>query len=137
MAREGVDCGQSGVLYEATCDACLQPVDLSSHQDRESREPGKQLRYNYIGMSMTSLHNRMLGHKKGHKYKQTQNPLHRHDSEVHNSQPQEYSFRILSREQKILPLSVIESLYIEAQAQGTSMNERGRGGLVRISAQKD
>ena len=39
-------------------------------------------------------------------------------------------------EQKILPLSVLENLYIEAQAQGTSLNERGTGGLVRISAQK-
>ena len=88
-------------------------------------------------MSVTSLHYRMLGHKKGQKYKQSSNPLHRHDREIHNSQPQDYSFRIISREQKILPLSVIESLYIEVQAHGTSLNERGTGGLVRISAQKD
>ena len=85
---------------------------------------------------MTSLHNRMQGHKKGQKYKRSDNPLHRHDTEIHDSQPQDYSFRILSKEQKILPLSVLENLYIEAQAQGTSLNERGKGGLVRISAQK-
>ena len=125
----------SGVLYEATCNSCLEPVDLETQQEHETREPGKQPRLNYIGMTMTSLHNRMEGHKKGQKYKQSNKPLWRHDKEKHNCQPQEYSFRILSREQKILPLNVLEGLYIEAQIQGTSLNERnerGRGGLVRI-----
>ena len=140
MARQGVDCGLSGVLYEATCNSCLEPVDLGTHQELESREPGKQPRYNYIGMTMTSLHNRMEGHKRGQKYKQSGNPLWRHDKEKHNCEPQGYSFKILSREQKILPLNVLEGLYIEAQIQGTSLNdrnERGRGGLVRISANRN
>ena len=78
--KEGVDCGQSGCLYEATCMTCVQPVDLSNNQERDSREPGCQPRYNYIGMSMTSLHNRASGHLKGQKYKQPGNPLYRHDS---------------------------------------------------------
>ena len=115
-------------------------MDLGTHQELESREPGKQPRYNYIGMTMTSLHNRMEGHKRGQKYKQSGNPLWRHDKEKHNCEPQGYSFKILSREQKILPLNVLEGLYIEAQIQGTSLNdrnERGRGGLVRISANRN
>ena len=90
MAKEGVDCGTSGCLYEATCNTCLQPVDLNSPQDRESREPGKQQRHNYIGMTMTSLHNRMTGHRRGQKYKQTSNPLFRHDRVSHKDIPSGY-----------------------------------------------
>ena len=44
MARPDVDCGQSGILYEATCNACQEPVNLSTQPERESRDPGKQLR---------------------------------------------------------------------------------------------
>ena len=79
----------------------------------------------------------MVGHKKGQHYKQPGNPLFRQDRDCHQGEPQKYSFRILSREQKLLPLNIIEGLYIESQQPGTSLNERnenGRGGLVRIQA---
>ena len=49
------------------------------------------------------------------------------------------SFRILSREQKFLPLNILKGLYIESQQPLTSLNERnenGRGGLVRIQANR-
>ena len=83
IVKEGVDCGQSHCLYEITCDACLQPVDLNL-PSKESREPGGQPRPNYISMTWTSLHNRMQGHKKGQRYKYTGNPLFRHDKDKHN-----------------------------------------------------
>ena len=45
--------------------------------------------------------------------------------------------RILNQEKALLPLSIVESLYIEKQIEGTSINEKnegGRGGLVRMVA---
>ena len=139
IVKQGVNCSQSGCLYEITCNNCLEPVDLS--QDcKESREPGGQPRLNYIGMTMTSLHNRMVGHLKGQRYKNSSNPLFRHDRDKHNGAQQTYSTRLIAKEQKIMPLAVLESLYIESQIPGTTLNdrnERGRGGLVRIQATRD
>ena len=57
--------------------------------------------------------------------------------DVHNSEVQTYRTRILTAERKLLPLVVIESLYIEKPFNGKSMNDReenGRGGLVRLTA---
>ena len=79
----------------------------------------------------------MKDHLKGQRSKSGSNPLWRHDEECHQGQPQEYKTRILGREQRLLPLSVLEGLYIEAQKPGTSLNEkneRGRGGLIRLVA---
>ena len=79
----------------------------------------------------------MIHHLKGQKLKISGNPLHRHDMEIHNGEVQTYKTRILTSEKNLLPLVVIESLFIEKQFKGKSMNEReenGRGGLVRLSA---
>ena len=103
----------------------------------DSSLPGEQPRYNYIGRTMTSLHNRMSSHVYGRDRNQSNNALPRHEREVHNNEKQTYSSRILSRERTNLPLNLIEGLYIEKQRLGTTMNERnenGRGGLVRLTA---
>ena len=90
-----------------------------------------------MGMTMTSVHCRMKDHLKGQRSKSGSNPLHRHDMDSHQGVPQVYKTRILGKEQRILPLSVLEGLYLEAQKPGTSINEkneRGRGGLIRLVA---
>ena len=79
----------------------------------------------------------MVNHLKGQKSKNQSNPLHRHDLEIHQGEVQNYTTRILSSERNLLPLSVLEGIYIEKQRMGTTMNERnenGRGGLVRLTA---
>ena len=142
LARKGTDCGKSGCLYEITCDTCKDPVIQTEGQGgvKDNRAPGSQGRHNYIGMTYTSLHCRMLAHRKGQRRRTRSNPLHRHDGDHHQGEPQSYTARILTREQKLLPLNVIESLYIEAQAPNTTMNkknEHGRGKLVRMQATRD
>ena len=111
---------------------------MSSVQRKETREQGGQDRFNYVGMCTTSLHCRMRSHRQGQKYKISSNPLYRHDQDQHQGENQVYTAKVLSKERSILPLSIIESLYIEAQVEGTSMNDRnenGRGGgLVRLTA---
>ena len=72
----------------------------------------------------------MQEHIKGQRYKNTGNPPFRHDKETHNEAPQSYTARLVAKEQKILPLAVLEGLYIESQVPGSSLNdrnERGRG----------
>ena len=107
---------------------------MAQHKTKDSRQPGAQEGHNYIGMTMSSVHSRMKDHLKGQRAKSNSNPLWRHDHEYHEGEPQRYKTRILSKEQRLLPLSVLEGLYIEAQRSGTSKNERGRGGLVRLVA---
>ena len=56
---------------------------------------------------------------------------------MHDGEVQDYMTRVLTAERNHLPLVVTESLYIEKQFLGTSMNDRqenGRGGLVRLTA---
>ena len=104
-----------------------------------SRSPGSWNMYNYVGMTRTSVHWRMIGHLQGQKSRSDSNPLHRHDREIHNGVEQKYMTRILSSERNLLPLCVLEGLYIEKQIKPYSMNERnkyGRGGIVRLTASR-
>ena len=81
----------------------------------------------------------MSDHLAGQRAKRDNNPLFRHDRDRHDSEPQEYTTRILGSEQRLLPLTVLEALYIEAQVPGTTMNDRneyGRGNIVRIRASR-
>ena len=46
----------------------------------------------------------------------------------------------MNSEMNILPLTVLEALYIEKQREGTSMNEKneyGRGALIRLTAERN
>ena len=95
MTQYNVDCSKSGVIYEITCNTCEHPVNESDTVENTSTDPGGQPRHNYVGMTMTSVHNRMCGHLSGQKYKHTSNPLYRHDIEYHNGCPQKYTTRIL------------------------------------------
>ena len=65
---------------------------------RETNLPGGQQRYNYVGMTATSLHCRMLSHREGQRRKYRSNVLYRHDLEVHSGVKQTYEARILVRE---------------------------------------
>ena len=126
-----------GAVYEITCTTCTEPVQGGEEAQEVTRDPGGQPRYNYIGMTSTSVHCRMLGHLEGQKARSGSNPLHRHDTEVHNGEPQTYSTRIIRKERTLLPLSLTEALFIEKQSPGTSLNGRdegGRGSIVRLRA---
>ena len=125
-----------GGVYEITCNKCQDPVTQEEGTQR-SRQPGGQLGPKYVGMTMTSSHCRMSAHLQGQASGSQSNPLHRHDQDSHAGQVQQYTMRILAKERKVLPLTIMEALYIEGQSPGTSINERneyGRGKLVRMVA---
>ena len=141
IVEKGKDCALMGCIYEITCDACEDPVDLTTGGplDKDTKDPGKQRRPNYVGMTSTSVHWRMQGHLSGQKSKSSGNPLWRHDSETHGGNPQTYTTRILRRERTLLPLTVVEALFIEKQYPETSLNDKneaGRGGLIRLVARR-
>ena len=94
---------------------------------------------NYIGMSMTSSHCRMTSHLAGQRAKSSKSPLWRHDRDSHEGIHQQYTARVMGRDRTVLPLSILEALWIEKQKPGTSLNERnefGRGSIIRISAER-
>ena len=82
----------------------------------------------------------MQSHLQGQRSRSSGNPLYRHDCEKHEGEPQSYKTRILTAERNLLPLAIIEALYIEQQHPGTSFNDRmegGRGSLVRLIATRE
>ena len=62
ITEDGKDCTAMYVMYEITCNLCQQSVNNDS---KRSREQGKHKSENYIGMTMTSLHCRMVYHLSG------------------------------------------------------------------------
>ena len=125
IVEHGTNCMSMGVMYEITCDQCQTPIDPENKVSKHSGKiPGTQGRVNYVGSTMTSLHNRMLSHLEGRKYKRKSSPLYRHDCDTHNEEPQTYIARIIGKDKTVFPLRLLEGLYIEAQPPGTSLNER-------------
>ena len=71
------------------------------------------------------------------KSKTSSNPLHRHDCDKHEGNPQSYVTTIVAREKKIVRYCCMEAIQIEKQPTQLSLNARqegGRGGVVRIAA---
>ena len=138
MVESGKDCATMGAICKITCTTCQTPIELEEGP-QTSRQPGGQLGPNNIRMTMTSIHCRMVDHLTGQKARRENNPLHRHDLKDHGGSPQSFKTRILGRERRILPLTILEALYIEGQSKGTSfndINEYGRGQIVRLTASR-
>ena len=61
--KEGIDCDRTGVIYKIECRTC---IDIAE-------DPSKT--YNYIGLTRSSLHSRMLSHLDGQRRKKGNNSL--------------------------------------------------------------
>merc|ERR1712240_295330 len=106
-----------GVVYKINCRNCMTEIDRDSI-DR------------YIGMTRTSLHNRMRSYLAGQRRKSSSNPLWRHDLDAHGGVHQVYSTSIVAKEKKLLRLHCLEAIHIERQPSTLSINSRmehGRG----------
>ena len=91
--------------------------------------------HNYIGISTTSVHNRMLSHLQTQDSCNLKGPLARHDKHHHGGEKQQYKTKILHSHRKVLSLNLLEGLVIEKMdPQLNERNECGRGGLVRLMA---
>ena len=79
----------------------------------------------------------MLAHLRDQKSRKESCPLFRHDRKHHQGEPQKYLTNIVASEKKIVKLSCLEAVQIEKHPEHSLMNEkneRGRGGVVRITA---
>ena len=124
IVRKDQNCDGMGVVYRIQCLSCLEIIP----EDESER---------YIGMTRTSVHNRMLAHLTAQRQKKTSSALHRHDVKQHQGIPQKYVTDILASEKKIVKLNCLEAIKIERQPSHLLMNDRnekGRGGVVRITA---
>ena len=122
------DCSTMGCIYCITCNKCNEELDINIKQVPSSK--GGMKSSHYLGMTMTSAHNRMLAHRQGHVSKKNNNPLHKHDLEAHNGDVQQYSATVVQKEGSLLHLTMREAILLESQLHGTSMNDRyekGRG----------
>ena len=123
IVRADQNCDRMGIIYRIQCLTCLEVIP-----EEESER--------YIGMTRTSVHNRMMGHLTVQRQK-TSCLLHRHDVKSHQGIPQKYFTDILASEKKIVKLNCLEAIRIERQPNHLLLNDRnekGRGGLVRITA---
>ena len=134
---EGGKCSEMGALYVITCKTCDQKVD-STERDNP-KLPGGIKTPNYIGMTASSLHATHEDHRKGHKARNTNKCLVKHEISEHGGIPQEYSAKHIGREKGLLHLALKEALMIEGQKVGSSLNdihEQGRStGVIRISTE--
>ena len=122
-------CDRQGVIYQIVCNDCRKTVDETDGINGESS--------NYIGLTRGSVHSRMSQHLKTRNSQSSACPLYRHDRDHHHGVRQDYSTKILAAESKIVRLYTLEALMIEKQESTKSMNERnerGRGGVVRLTA---
>ena len=88
-------------------------------------------------MTRTSVHNRVSSHLRDQRLKKESCPLYRHDMKYHNGDKQTYETKIVASEKKLLKLNCLEAIHIENHPDNLLMNEkneRGRGGVVRITA---
>ena len=85
IVRGDQQCDRMGVVYRIMCTKCLE-------------EKPENENHKYIGMTRTSVHNRMLGHLRDQSSKLAKCPLYRHDIDVHNGVPQIYVTNIVASE---------------------------------------
>ena len=77
MVKADQQCDKIGVIYQIQCSKCLEDLP-----------PDQAVRY--VGMTRTSVYNKMLRHLKSQKAKEGGYPHYRHDVESHNGVPQRY-----------------------------------------------
>ena len=126
-----------GAVYVIRCNSCQMNLDPTVKE--KPTEPGGIRTHHYIGMTATSIHNRMLSHLQGHKNKSNNSVMHRHDVLEHNGEIQQYSMDCVATERRLLTLCMREALLIEGQNPALSINkkmEQGRGSFVRIAASR-
>ena len=104
-----------------------------------SRKEALSTKPSYIGLTRTTVHNRMNAHLQGRQNKKNHSPMWRHDRDAHQGNPQEYSCLVVGHERKIVRLYQREALEIEKLTGEQKINDReecGRGGIVRITANR-
>ena len=137
LISEKHKCNATRAVYTIKCKTCLKNKPAGVREDR--KKPGGIVTCHYIGMTATTVHNRLLAHMDGHRSCDSSNALHRHDVLHHGGEVQEYIAEVIQIERNLLNLDMREAILIEGQDPSICMNdrmERGRGALIRLYAER-
>ena len=129
------NCQKMKAVYLIRCDTCGLAIPNGHKED--IRQPGSVSTHHYIGMTVTTVHNRLLKHAEGHQKKLKGNTLFKHDLEIYGGETQTYTAKVIGTEQKLLDLIMREAIMIEGMNDEVKMNnknEMGRGSLIRMTA---
>ena len=113
-------CDQNGVVYKLQYKACntfIEEDDTLTRIGTDMKKPS------YLGLTRTTLHNRMTSHLRSRRNKNTLSPMWKHDRDAHRGIAQEYNCTIIGQVRKIV-------LDIEKLGLGQKINSReecGRG----------
>ena len=124
-------------VYLIRCKSCHEKLDPDEKETPQ--KPRGIHSSHYIGLTTTSVHNRMIDHREGHRRRDPKNPLHKHDLDKHNGEIQQYVTSIIQSDRGLLHLVFREAILIEGQKAELRLNdknERGRGELIRLTANR-
>ena len=137
LITDNGDCSKMKSVYVIRCKACHEKLDPDTKETPQ--KPGGIHSSHYIGLTTTSVHNRMIDHRRGHLRKDAKNPLHRHDIDKHNGQVQQYETSVIQSDRGLLHLIFREAIQIEGQNADLRINdknEHGRGDIIRLTANR-
>ena len=104
-----------GAFYIINCSKCK--IELIPMAEENPTVPGGIMSSHYIGMTVTSIHNRMLSHLQSHRSKSRKSVMYRHDMDEHNSEVQIYTTDYITTAKRFLRLCMRKELFIENRAQ--------------------
>ena len=136
MVDTTTDCSQQDKVYIITCNGCMQDITTPPMTGLKPTEPGGEARYNYVGMTGTSMHARAKSHAQCISSMNKSNALAKHVHDIHNGTSPGFTMKPMASYRTVLRRYKGEGVLIEKQIVGSSLNgkiEGGRGGLVRLN----
>ena len=114
-------CKKESVCYEIECMKCKEEEDESV----------------YIGETSRSAYERLIEHERGHRKKEKDNPLWKHDHLLHKGEKQGYRAKVLSQHRTPLERQIREFVNIsnEKRRLMNSKNEWNGQGLTRLTVE--
>ena len=85
-------CDQMGIVYKIQCKQCNTVIE---ENDALTRTEAEQRKPTYVGLTRTTIHNRMASHLKSWRYKYKSSRMWRHDRDAHGGITQEYTCIII------------------------------------------
>ena len=129
-------------VYSITCGGCLDSVVTGPNplQMPKPTDAGGVTRFNYIGMTGTSMHMRGKSHTAAVKRLDKSNALARHVIEKLAGEKQLFCMKMCTSNKTVLNRYKSEAIYNEYQMVGSFLNDRiegGQGGLIRMDTRVD
>ena len=139
MVDRKTDCSKQNVTYIVTCNGCPDNVSYGPliKNVPQLTEVGGEGRFNYVGMTGTSMHARAKMHASAISANNMSNALCKHVHNAHNGISPGFMMKMCASHVTVMNRYKTEAIFIENQLIRTPLNDRlegGRGSLVRIDS---